>query len=282
MGYTGNQDQAVSLSASMLATDYSFTTTGSMQLSRGLVEIDDELIWVDTFDKTSNTAVIAPYGRGFRGTTAATHASGTRVVLAPTFPRSSIERNINAAIDGIYPDLFGTASTTFTFNPVVTTYSLPSDAIDIIAISWQTIGPSQEWLPVRHYRLDRSADPTTWTSGKTISLDEPIAPGRTVTVRYTNKPPVLVNLTDVFETVTGLPSSAREVIVLGAAYRMAVYLDLARVPASGAEASGLSASNPVGTAVNISRALQNIYKDRLQTEVRRQQEQFPPRVHISR
>lgn len=282
MGYTGNQDQAVSLSASMLATDYSFTTTGSMQISRGLVEIDDELIWVDTFDKTSNTATIAPYGRGFRGTTAATHASGTRVVLAPTFPRSAIERNINAAIDGVYPDLYGTASTTFTFNPVVTTYALPANAIDIISISWQTIGPSQEWLPIRHYRQDRTADPTTWTTGNTVSLDEPIVPGRTVTVRYTSKPPTLVNLTDVFETITGLPSSTREVIVLGAAYRMAVYLDLARVPALSAEASAMSQSNPVGTAVNISRMIKQMYQDRLQVEVRRQQDQFPPRVHISR
>ena len=44
----------------------------------------------------------------------------------------------------------------------------------------------------------------------------------------------------------------------------------------------MSASNPIGTAVNISRALKNMYQDRLQVEVRRQQEQFPPRIHISR
>lgn len=281
-GYTQRQDQATYLTSSMASGDLTFVVQSGNVLTRGMVEIEDELIWVDSFDSSTNTATIAPYGRGFRGTTAAAHASGVRVTIAPLFPRSAIERNINSAIDAIYPDLFGTATTTFSFSPAVTTYALPADCIDILNISWQTIGPSKEWLPVRHFRVDRMADPTTWATGKTVSLAEPITPGRTVSIRYSNKPPLLVNQTDVFETTTGLPSSAREVIILGAAYRMAVYLDLGRVPARSAEADAQGQSNPIGSAVNISRVLKQMYQDRLQIEVRRQQEQFPPRIHITR
>lgn len=281
-GYTQRQDQATYITGAMGASDLSFTVKSGAVLSRGMVEIEDELIWVDSFDKVTNIATISPLGRGFRGTTAATHVINSRVTIAPSFPRFSIERNINAAIGAIYPDLYGTANTTFTFNPAVTTYALPAGAIDVLGIAWQTVGPSKEWLPVRHYRVDTMADPTTWTTGKTVSLAEPITPGRTVTVTYSSIPSTLVNQTDVFETVSGLPSSTREVIVLGAAYRMAVYLDLGRVPSQSAEADSMSASNPIGTAVNISRALKNMYQDRLQIEVRRQQEQYPPRVHISR
>lgn len=281
-GYTQRQDQATSLVSDIAANAYSFTVQNGTVLSRGLVEIDDELIWVDSFDKTSNTATVAPYGRGYRGTTAVAHTAGTRVTIAPVFPRSAIERNINSAVEAIYPDLFGTSSTTFSFSAARTTYPLPADAIDVMGISWQSIGPSKEWLPIRHYRVDRTADPATWGGGKTISISDGIIPGRTVTIRYTQKPVPMVSPSDVFESVTGLPSSAREVIVLGAAYRMAVYLDLGRVPATSAEAAAQGTANPVGSAANLSRMLKQMYNDRLLIEVRRQQEQFPPRVHITR
>jgi hypothetical protein len=281
-GYTQRQDQATSLINNLGASDLSFVVQNGSTLSRGLVEIDDELIWIDSFDKTSNTAIVAPYGRGYRGTTAVSHTAGTRVTIAPTFPRFAIERNINSAVDAVYPDLYGTATTTFSFSAARTTYPLPADCIDILGISWQTIGPSKEWLPIRHYRVDRTADPATWSTGKTISISDGIIPGRTVTIRYSNKPPTMSNTTDNFETVTGLPSSAREVIVLGAAYRMAVYLDLGRVPATTAEAAAQGTANPIGSAANLSRMLKQMYNDRLLVEVRRQQEQFPPRVHITR
>ena len=281
-GFSQRQDQATSLVNNITATDLSFVIQSGSVVSKGIVEINDELIWIDSFDKTSNTATVSPYGRGYRGTTAVAHTAGTRVTIAPTFPRFAIERNVNAAIDSVYPDLFGTASTTFAFTAARTTYPLPADCIDILGISWQSIGPSKEWLPIRHYRVDRTADPATWGGSKTISISDGIIPGRTVTIRYSNKPPVLNNLTDVFESVTGLPASTREVIILGAAYRMAVYLDLGRVPATTAEANAQGGTNPIGSAVNLSQMLKRMYQDRLQVEVRRQQEQFPPRVHISR
>ena len=279
-GYTNRQDQATYLTAGIGSTDLTFTVADGTVLTRGLVEIDDELIWVDSFDRTTNTATIPGYGRGFRDTTATTHAAGTRVTIAPSFPRSVIRRNINLAIDAVYPDLFGTFYTTFTWQAAVTTYVLPQEAVDVLGCSWQTIGPSKEWLPVRHYRIDRMANPTTWNSGKTISIREGIIPGRTVMVTYTKKPSTLTYDTDDF-TMTGLTESAREVIILGAAYRTAMYLDMGRVPAATAEADAQQGNDPVGSAANIGRVLQQMYNQRLLVEVRRLQEQYPPRTHYT-
>jgi hypothetical protein len=50
-------------------------------------------------------------------------------------------------------------------------------------------------------------------------------------ITYTKKPTVLQYDTDDF-TMSGLSESAREVIVLGAAYRTAMYLDLRRAASS--------------------------------------------------
>ena len=279
-GYTNRQDQATYLTAPMAATDLTFTVADGTVLTRGLVEIDDELIWVDSFDRTSNIATIPSYGRGFRDTTAAAHTAGTRVTITPSFPRSVIRRNLQQAIDAVYPDLFGTYYTIFNFQAAVTTYVLPDEAVDVLAVSWRTIGPSKEWLPVRHYRVDRTANPLVWNSGKTISIREGIIPGRPVMVTYTKKPTTLQYDNDDF-SMTGLPESAREVLVLGAAYRTAMYLDFGRVPALTAEADSMGQSNPIGSAVNIGRAIQNLYQQRLQIEIRRLEAQFPPRTHYT-
>jgi hypothetical protein len=264
----------------MASGDLSFTVADGTVLTRGLVEIDDELIWVDSFDRSTNTATIPQYGRGFRDTTAQSHTAGTRVTIAPSFPRSVIRRNINLAIDGVYPDLFGTFYTIFNWQAARTTYVLPQEAIDILGASWQTIGPSKEWLPIRHYRVDRMANPIYWGSGKTVSIREGIIPGRPVMITYTKKPTTLQYDTDDF-TMSGLSESAREVIVLGAAYRTAMYLDLGRVPAATAEADAQQGNDPVGSAANIGRVLQQMYQQRLLVEVRRLQEQYPPRTHYT-
>jgi hypothetical protein len=280
-GYTNRQDQATYLTSPLSSTATTFTVADGTVLTRGLVEIDDELIWVDSFDRTTNTATVPAYGRGFRDTVATTHTAGTRVTITPSFPRSVIRRNINLAIDAVYPDLFGVYYTTFPFQAAVTTYVLPQEAIDILGASWQTIGPSKEWLPIRHYRVDRMANPLTWNSGKTISIREGIIPGRTVMVTYTKKPATLTYDSDDFSSLTGLPESAREVIVLGAAYRTAMYLDMGRVPAQTAEADSQGQTNPIGSAVNVGRTIQQMYQQRLLIEVRRLQEQYPPRTHYT-
>jgi len=280
-GYTSRQDQATYLLSDITSTATSIQVADGTVLTRGLIEIDDELIWVDSFNRTTNVASIAPYGRGFRNTDPASHLTGARVTISPSFPRSVIRKNINMAIDAIYPDLFGVYYTTFPFIAARTTYQLPQEAIDILGLSWQTIGPSLEWLPIRHYRVDRMANPITWNSGKTISISDGIIPGRTIMATYTKKPSQLQFDSDDF-TATGLPDSAREVIELGAAYRTAAYLDLGRIPAATAEADSMQQQDPIGSAANMSRYFYQLYQQRLAVEVRRQQEMYPPRTHYSR
>lgn len=280
-GYTQRQDLATSLASALTSSALTFTVSDGTVLSRGLVEIDDELIWVASFDRNTATATIAPFGRGFRGSTAASHVSGSRVTVAPTFPRATIASSINDAIEGLYPDLFATSETSFPFVATRSTYAMPSNIVDAQQVTWQTIGPSLEWLPVRKYRVDTMANTSVWPTGRTISLYDSPIPGRTVQITYTHPATTLDYNSDDFSD-TGLPASAKEVVVLGAAYRMASYLDAGRIPAQSVEADAMQATNPVGSGGQVSRLLYGMYVQRLQGEVRRQQEQFQARIRFTR
>jgi len=291
-GYTQRQDQATYLTAAITDTPasgsyvtsdpyYQIKVQDGTTLSRGMVEIDDELIWIDNFDQTNNIGYVSPNGRGYRGTTVAAHASGARVTINPSFPRSVVAKNINSAINAVYPDLFGVYYTTFPFVAARNTYPLPTEALNVLAVSWQTIGPSKEWLPIRKWRIDKTANIAAFGTARSVSIYDGIVPGRTVQVVYSKKPTELLLSSDTF-TDTGLSDSEREVIILGAAWRTAAYLDAPRVTAMSVEADALDQSNPSGAGTQVSRYLFAQYQNRLQTAIRRQEELYPVRVHYTR
>lgn len=281
-GFTTLQDQATYLTANASASATTLSLADATAISRGVLEIDDELIWADTIDTTALTATIPPYGRGYRGTTAASHASGTRVVSSPLFPRNLVKRAINEAIRAVYPDLWGVGTTTFTLNPAITTYALPAGTTKVLQVSWQTIGPSKEWMPVRRWRMDQHANTSAFATGATVSVYDSIVPGRTVQVVYAKQPTVLENPSDDFVTVTGLPASAEDVIRLGAAYRMVPFFDSPHLSGMSAEADFAANQRPVGAAAQLGRYMLQQYQVRLQEETRRLQDLFPARSHYSR
>ena len=293
-GYTLQQDRATYLSSAVTTTTSSsasptiLTLGGTENLGKGMIEIDEELMWVDSFDRVANTARVAPYGRGYMGTTAATHAVDSKVTISPTFPRHVVKKAINDTIRGVGNNLLAVKQTTFTYNPVVTTYAFANLNIrNILNISWQTIGPSKEWKAIRKWSWDAQASATAfgYTSSdkvQTVTVGDYITPGRTVQVNYTTTPTALSNATDDFTTVTGLPESCKDVIILGAAWRLVTYLDPARAAMVSPQADEIDSKRPYGSSQTASKQLYALYTQRLNEEVQAQQKQFPIRVHYSR
>jgi hypothetical protein len=251
-------------------------------ISRGIVEIGSELVWVDSVDPLNKTITIAPYGRGYRGTTASDHDNGDRVVSSPLFPRHLVKQALNQAIVAVYPDLWGIGRSTFTLNPAITTYQLPAGTTKVMQVSWQSIGPSREWLPVRRWRLDQNANTGAFLSGATLSVYDSITPGRTVQVVYAKQPSALSADADDYVTVTGLPASTEDVVRLGAAYRMVPFFDSPHLSGMSAEADFAANNRPVGSASQLGRFLLQQYQVRLTEEARRLQDLFPIRSHYSR
>ena len=281
-GYTQRQDQSTYLTAAMTDTQLTMTVSDAAVLSKGLIEVGDELMWVESFDRATNVATIAPYGRGFRSTQKAPHSIGDRVTISPSFPKDVIRKQLNNAVTGVFPDLFGVFYTTFSFISSQNTYELPSEADEILQVMWQTTGPTQEWLPVRQYSINKNAYVGTFNTGKTISVYDGIVPGRTVHVVYSRQPQELYLPSDDFEDVTYLPAYAKEPVVLGAAYRVAGYLDVSRLPGQTAEVDAIDQASPIGSGGTVTRALFQLYQQRLAVASKRQQEDFPIRIRYGR
>jgi hypothetical protein len=284
-GYALRQDRIsyVTNSGGISATSSNITIGSASNLAKGVIEIDDELLWIDTFDKASNTLTVAPgFGRGYQGTTPTPHAQYAQITLSPTFPRSSIKKAINDTINSYYPKLWSVSSTTFTFNASQTTYALPDDAETILYMSWQTTGSSQEWLPINRWRADPMANAATFNTTRTVSLYENIQPGRTVQVWYTTEPNTLDANSDDYADVTGLPASSYDVTVLGASYKLLSFLDAGRINLSSAEADLNDTKNPFNSGASASRYIFALYQQRLQEEALKLADKYPIRLHYTK
>lgn len=281
-GFSTVQDQSTHLTQSVTDSDTTLTVANTNSVSRGLVEIGDELIWVDDVDNIALTLSVPPYGRGFRGSTSAAHSSGTRVISAPLFPRSLVKQAINESIAGVFPDLWAVSTTTIAYTAAKTTYPLPAGVKDILSVTWSTTGPTKEWLPVRRWRLDRNANTTSFANGTSLSVYDAILPGRTLQVVYTTAPTQMTNGSDVFSTVTGLPDSTQDVIRLGAAYRMVPFFDSAHLSGMSAEADVAAQQLRGNQSTQLGRYFTQMYQMRLAEEAQSLQRIYPTRSHYTR
>lgn len=294
-GYTFQQDRSTYLKTAVTTTTSSSASPLILSLGstdsvgKGIVEIGEELMWVDSYDRISNTATIAPYGRGYLGSTAATHTTDSKVTISPTFPRYSVKRAINDTIRSLGSSIFSVKTTTFTYNAAVSTYAFANLNIkNIITIAWQSIGPSKEWVPIRHYDFDSTANAEAfgYTTGtdqvQTITIgDNPIS-GRTVKVTYATDPAAFTTNSQDYSTQTGLPESTKDVAILGAAYRLLTYLDPARAAQVSPQADETDSKRPYGASQTATKQLYALYQQRLNEETKSQQQNYPPKVHFSR
>ena len=283
-GYSLRQDRItwVATAGGISATDLSIKIGSADNLAKGIVQIDNELIWVNSFDRQNLTLNVAPgFGRGYMGTTPSPHAQNAQVILTPTFPITMIQQAINDSINSLYPKLFQVSSTTFTYNAAQIAYPLPDDARDVLYASWQTPGPSREWLPINRWRIDRMANVSAFNTTKTVNLYEKIVPGRTVQVYYSTIPSNLTNDNDDFAAVTGLPESSRDVVTLGAAYRLLSYIDTGRINLSSAVADLADTKLPSTAGANASKYIFALYQQRLQEESTKLQDRFPILLHYT-
>lgn len=282
LGYTRDQASISYLVASMTATDSTFQvdTDTVTNVSRGLVEIDDELIRVKKFDRASGTVTVMGNfaggfaGRGVEGTTATTHAVNAEVTDDPMYPRARIKEAINDTISATFPDLWTFGEYEFPKIAARYSYPLPADVEDVYKVYVNTIGPSAVWFPLSSWRFNPQASttagqvkPTPAPTGKTLDIMRDfIVPGRNIRVTYKKAPGNLVNNSDDFASVTGYPERYVDLIVYGACWRLLPAYEAARLQQSQIEATERAPLVPTGAGSQAAQYYLSLYTRRLQEE----------------
>lgn len=278
LGYTRDQANISYLTAPMGATDTTFSADIDTvkNISRGLVEIGDEMMLVKSRDPNTGTVTIMGNlnGRGVEGTTAAAHAADDIVISDPRYPRERIKEAINDTISGVFPDLWVFADYEFNWIASRYEYPVPEDVEFVHKVETNTIGPSAIWFPNTTWRFDPRASttpgqvkPTPAPTGKTIQiLRDYITPGRSVRVTYGKKPSPLTLGTDDFETVTGFPDRYVDLIAYGACWRLIPAYEAARLQQTAIEATERAELVPTGSASKASQYYLGLYQRRLEEE----------------
>jgi hypothetical protein len=274
-GMTWDQEQYTYLTNSIGTGDLTFSVNDATQVSRGLIEVDSELMNVQTFNLQTNSVTVFPFGRGFYGSVAATHTANASVINNAKFPKVRVQEAINDIINEVYPTLFAVLSTNLTKNAVQYGYPLPAVADEVLNVNYAVIGPSQIAPSMRRWRFDPNADPAVFPTGKSVNLLEEVTPGRTMRVTYIGQPSNLVNDTDGFAAVSGLPETAKDAIVYGAAAKLLVSYDAARLQMDSVESAERAAVTQPTSASNTSKYFMAIYQNRLDLEGKKLRDRYP-------
>lgn len=279
-GFGANADQVCTLTSAMTTSSTSFTTN-STTLGKGIVEIDQELIYILSYNSGTSTATVAPWGRGWKGTAAATHALNSAVFVAPTYPRSIVAREINNVIRSVYPQLFDVNSTDITMNSINWQYQLPANCDRILSVDWKysaTVNVTS-WQPLHGWEQVQSANTTDFTTGSFIAVNDPLPANTILHVTYMSPPTLLTNDTDQFATVTGLPASSRDVIVYGAASRLLPWMDGAHVAQESVPSDAQDQVRPPGVAMSVAKQVQQNYLMALSRERAALLARYPLKAH---
>jgi hypothetical protein len=286
-GFSQIPDQQCAITSSIGTTTTTIPVADASLLGTGMAEIELEMVYISSVDINANTVTIPPYGRGYRGTTAATHASGVAITMAPSWPRNVVAREINNVITSIYPVIPAVKTAPiFQMDPIFTQYVLPVDAEYVLDVNYYD--PLQlAWVRSTKWEHQHSAATTgttgsTFATGKYVNLWDLILSGYDIQVTYAARPSKLVNLGDDFTNVSGLSDSLKDVVVLGVMAKMIQFAEVARIPVRLLAAQQLAPNNPVGSATNIARDLRQQYQQALLEEQRAFGIKYQPRVHRTR
>lgn len=285
LGYTKDQAAVSELAAPITAADTTFVVDPETvnNLSRGLIEIDDELILAKTYDRASGTVVVMGLanGRGVEGTAAASHSANALVTNDPRFPRARIKEAINDTIIALYPDLWVFGQYEFPYRAARYEYPIPEEVEDVYKVVVNTIGPSGVWFPSQSWRFNTFASqtpgqvkPTPTPTGKSIQIYDRIVPGRNVRVSYTKSPNKLINNEDEFESTTGFPERYIDMVTYGAAWRLLPSYEAGRLQQGSIEATERAPLVPTSAAAQASQFFLNLYSKRLAEERTRLQRLF--------
>lgn len=273
MGESATVDPTSYLLTSVDANDTAFTVADSSQFSRGLIQIEDELIVLTAASRSDGSLTTHLSARGVRGTAAVAHPAGALVTMNPTIPRIRAVRAVEEALRAD-SGLFAVGTLDLTFTPAIASYDVPDEVRDILSVKWESPYPfGAKWQRIRRWKFDRH--------NRQLVLSDAPLPGATIRVSYTKEPTVPA-MTGNFAD-SGLPLSCVDVIRFSAAWRISSFLEAHNLLVNRAEADVMARQQPTaGTRIRVAQYFYGMYQQRLAEEVAALANRWPGTVHFER
>jgi hypothetical protein len=238
------------------------------------IEIDSELLYVWEVVTGTKTATVE---RGFNGTTAAAHVSGSICTVAPRFPRNQILEAFNddlADLSAPMNGLYRIKTLDINYNGSDTMINLPSlgDVIDLLDVRLRYL--STDYPMIRRVSLVRNLPTSDFGSGTALKFNEPTRSG---VLRVTYKAPFnrIVRESDDLQTSTGFPISAEDILVLGAQIRLMAPREIKRNFTESQGDTRRAEEVPSGAVANSIMQLQRLRRDRIAAEATKLDSQYP-------
>lgn len=277
-GYTGTQEQVTWLTSACDDDDTTLSVASSDTVMRGIAEIEDELIYVNSSD--SGSLELAPFGRGYRGSTAAAHDENIAVTFDPVFPRAEIRRAIDQCVEGLYPILYQIKTTTITATAIALGYELPADCDGVLAVSAQAPDSIDYDEPISRWRFEPYAS-DTFATGKALNVFDFVRADAEIKVTYKAKFTAFSAGSDTLAS-RGLSESYADLILYCVTARMIRFLDPARLQLTAVENISRAQVVQAGDAGKIANQLYTMYQQRLAEERVRLLEINPPSINFTR
>lgn len=218
---SGTIEEQNKLSASIDSDDTSLVMSYDLAgLRAGVVfEIDSELFYI--WEATSGSKAVT-VERGYAGTTAVSHSSGSIVKLNPRFPKAQMLEALNQDIDDLASPLNGlfyvnTLDLQYNGSDRQVNITGATSIIDLVDVRLRYL--SDDFPVLRKVRLQRDLPTADFPSGFSLVFDELVMSG-TLRVRYKSPFSRVSSITDNIQSVAKVPTSMEDILELGVMSRM--------------------------------------------------------------
>jgi hypothetical protein len=278
----GQREARNRLSGSLTASDttltFEFDLAGIRAGSYVCVELEVMYVW--SVNDSAKTAVVQ---RGELGSTAAIHADNSIVHVNPPFSCWSIFsalndelRDLSSPANGLYQ----VKTVTLTYRAPYTGYDLTgvTDLIDVLEVRYELEGDERSWPLLRNWQVARGMSTAKFASGLALLTTEPAEEGNPVQVRYKSGFSPLAAGSDVVETVSGMSSTAMDILPMGAAIRVGAGREVARNLFERQGDTRRAEEVRSGAQLQAFAALRDLRERRISAERARLQAQWPVRL----
>ena len=281
--FTKDQDVSTHLTTDMTPSDLTMNIASGRFVSRGRVQVNDEIVYVEEIDREKGIATIAPFGRGMDGTVPVAHKAGAMVTTSPLYPRHVVAKAINQVISGLSNTLYKIDQIQVPAKSIGFNYEVPEDTKSILNISFVAVPGAWKYPTfAKKWTFDQNVtDPLISKTGKAVFIYDVVSPLFLYTIVFGRYPKPLTSMDAPFSEAN-LPDTCYDVVVLGSTSRLLSVATAGLLQTQSVESAVLANTVDAAGSQAQSKYLYSLFQARLEEERMLLMSQASERVRYQR